>query len=320
LHSEGQLDKWRKQFISNLCAELPTGEHENWEKCQALFSHARAALAQRPEDRESLQKWALLLYKAAWYAWQQGRTSEAEQMSVVSMEVRSGVLGEYNAETLSTMGMVGVARMLGGKYEEAEAMHRQTLTRSEKVLGPEHPDTLASMSNLAGVLNSQGKYEEAEAMHRQALAICENALGHEHPSTLTSMNNLALVLDSQGKYEEAEAMHRQTLAQRENVHGQKHPDTLTSVHCLAYLLTHRRRYTEALALYVRACTGYQVVLGMDHPTTRACQQHYAKALESEQQSQPSLPATRKDASVVMRTGKESKLLRGLAKISIGSSK
>ena len=44
LESQHQLNKWREQFISNLCAELPTGEHENWEKCQALFPHARAAL------------------------------------------------------------------------------------------------------------------------------------------------------------------------------------------------------------------------------------------------------------------------------------
>jgi hypothetical protein len=65
LENKGQLDKWREQFISNLCAELPAGEHENWEKCEALFPHARAALAQRLKDRELLKKWALLLDKAA---------------------------------------------------------------------------------------------------------------------------------------------------------------------------------------------------------------------------------------------------------------
>ncbi|KAF2257865.1 hypothetical protein CC78DRAFT_549572 [Lojkania enalia] len=29
LENQGQLDKWRKQFILNLCAELPTGQHED---------------------------------------------------------------------------------------------------------------------------------------------------------------------------------------------------------------------------------------------------------------------------------------------------
>jgi tetratricopeptide (TPR) repeat protein len=240
LESQDQVDKWREHFIASLCAELPTGEHENWAKCQALFPHARAALAQRPKDEESLKEWATLLYKAAWYAWQRGRAGEAEEMSVVSMKVRSKVLGEENAETLSSMGMVGLARVLGGKHEEAVAMHRQTLARMAKVLGQEHPNTLASMNNLATVLDSQGKYEEAEAMLRQTLAICEKVLGPEHPGTLTS------------------------------------------IFCLAHLLTHRRRYSESLALYKRACAGYQAVLGKNHPTTRACRQHYADALASQE--------------------------------------
>jgi tetratricopeptide (TPR) repeat protein len=327
LEGEGQLDRWREQFISNLCAELPTGGYQNWGKCQALFPHARAALAQRPKNRESLEEWALLLYKAAWYAWQRGTAGEAEQMAMMSMEVRREVLGEDNAETLSSMGMVGLARELRGKYEEAEAMNRQelectkkvlgpehpdtlmsmsnlanvltrqgkyeeaeamnrqTLARREKVLGPEHPDTLTSMSNLAGVLNRQGKYEEAEAMNQQTLARREKVLGHKHPSTLTSMSNLASVLDSQGKYEEAEAMQRQTLARKEMVLGPEHPSTLTSIYCLAYLLTHQQRYYESLPLYKRACAGYEAVLGKDHPTTRACYQHYADALASQERSQ-----------------------------------
>jgi hypothetical protein len=65
LENKGQLEKWREQFISNLCAELPTGEHKNWERCQALFPHARAAVAQRPASQKSVKEWALLLYKAA---------------------------------------------------------------------------------------------------------------------------------------------------------------------------------------------------------------------------------------------------------------
>jgi tetratricopeptide (TPR) repeat protein len=404
LENEGQLDRWREQFISNLCAELPTGEYENWEKCQALFPHAQAALAQRPKDSKSLKEWALLLYKGAWYAWQRGRASEAEEIAVISMEVRSEVLGEDNAETLDSMGMVGLARQLEGKYEEAEAMHRQTLARyekvlgrehpntlgsmnnlagvlnsqgkyeeaeamnrqtlarsekvlghehpdtltsmnnlagvlnrqgkyeeaeamhrqtlarSEKVLGHEHPDTLGSMNNLAGVLNRQGKYEEAEAMHRQTLARREKVLGHEHPSTLGSMNNLAGVLDSQGKYEEAEAMYRQTLARMEKVLGPEHPDTLTSVYCLAYLLAHQHRYNESLPLYERACAGHQAVLGKDHPTTHACHQHYADALASHKQHQLAVSPTIADSTQSARIGKGSKLLRGLAKIGIRSSK
>jgi tetratricopeptide (TPR) repeat protein len=281
LENEGQLNKYRERFISNLCAELPTGEHENWEKCQALFPHAQAALAQRPKDGESLKEWALLLYKAAWYAWQRGRAGEAEQMSVVSMEVRREVLGEEDAETLRSMGMVGIARGLLGKYEEAETMHRQTLMGYEKVLGPEHPATLTSMNNLAQVLNSQGKYEEAEVINRQALAGYEKVLGPEHLDTLTSMNNLAEVLNRQGKYREAEVINRQTLAIREKVLGHKHPSTLASINNLAGVLNRQGKYREAEVINRQALAGYKKVLGPEHPDTLTSMNNLAQVLNSQ---------------------------------------
>jgi tetratricopeptide (TPR) repeat protein len=281
LENEGQLDKWRNQFISILCAELPIGEYENWVKCQVLFPHAQAALAQRPRDGEALKDWALLLYKAAWYAWKQGRAGEAEWMSVTSMEVLSEMIGEVHADTLSSMEMVVLARSLGGKYKEAEAMQRQTLAQREKVLGPEHPSTLTSMNNLASVLYSQGKYEEAEAINRQTLAQREKVLGPEHPDTLISMDNLAFVLKSQGKYEEAEAMNRQTLSQLEKVLGPEHPHTLTSMGNLARVLDSQGKYEEAEAMQRRTLAHREKVLGPKHPETLESMGNLARALDSQ---------------------------------------
>jgi tetratricopeptide (TPR) repeat protein len=278
LENEGQFEKWRKQFISNLCAELPTGEYKNWDKCRALFPHTQAAFAHRPQDSESLKEWALLLFKAAWYAWRRGIAGEAEQMSVMSMEVRSEVLGEEHTETLTSMEIVGLARALGGKYEEAETISRQTLARSEKALGHKHPFTLASMNNLATVLDSQGKYEEAEAILRQTLAQSEKVLGPEHPDTLTSMSNLASVLDSQGKYEKAEAMHKQTLAQSEKVLGPKHPSTLTSMNNLAGVLSRQGKYKEAEVMHRQTLARREKVLGPEHPSTLGSMNNLATVL------------------------------------------
>jgi tetratricopeptide (TPR) repeat protein len=182
LGNQSQLDKWQAQFICNLCAKLPTGQHKNWEKCQAPFPHAQAALAQRPKDKELLKKWALLLYNAAWYAWQQGRGDEAEHMSTVSMEVRQEVLGRRHVDTLSSMGMVRLARELGGKYEEAEAMNRQTLARREKVLGREHPDTLMSLYCLARLLAKLRRYHESLALYERAYVGYHTVLRVDHPT------------------------------------------------------------------------------------------------------------------------------------------
>jgi tetratricopeptide (TPR) repeat protein len=267
LEHQGQLHRWQGRFISNLCAEMPTGQHENWQKCQVLFPHARAALAQRPQDKDSLKEWALLLYKASWYACARGKAGDVEHMSTLSMEVRHEVFGEENAETLSSMHMIARARILGGKYEAAEAMNRQTLALSEAVLGREHPSTLATMSNLAGVLDHQGKYKEAEAMNRQTLALKRSVLGREHPDTLTTMSNLAGVLNRQGKYKEAEAMNRQTLALSESVLGREHPSTLTTMSNLALVLNRQGKYEEAETMNRQTLALSESVLGRKHPDT-----------------------------------------------------
>ncbi|OAG09594.1 uncharacterized protein CC84DRAFT_1183887 [Paraphaeosphaeria sporulosa] len=187
LGNQGQLDRWREQFISNLCADMPTGQHENWQKCQVLFPHARAALTQRPQGKDSLKEWALLLYKAAWYAWERGNADEAENMSTVSMEVRQEVFGEENVETLGSMHIIGLARELGGKYKEAEAMNRQTLALYQTVLGRKHPDTLSSMSNLAGLCC----YHESLALYERACAGYHIVFGEDHPTTRTCRQHYA---------------------------------------------------------------------------------------------------------------------------------
>lgn len=54
LEASEQLERWQYQFIINLNVELPTGEYENWERCQRLFPHAQSAMAQRPNGRVPL--------------------------------------------------------------------------------------------------------------------------------------------------------------------------------------------------------------------------------------------------------------------------
>jgi hypothetical protein len=67
----GQLERWKQQYIRNLFRVFPTGQYENWSRCQVLFPHVKSALAQPPEDGRSLREWASILYNAAWYAWEE---------------------------------------------------------------------------------------------------------------------------------------------------------------------------------------------------------------------------------------------------------
>src|SRR5271170_5802516 len=134
LEAHRQLEKWKQQYIKNLCTEFPTGEHENWAKCQALFPHAKSAVAQRPDGEGSLREWASLLYNAAWYAWRRGNVADAEKMLINAMKARKKMLGQEHKETLSSMGMVGLAYHLGGRWREAEEVRMQVMETSLRVL------------------------------------------------------------------------------------------------------------------------------------------------------------------------------------------
>jgi hypothetical protein len=78
-------------------------------RCQTLFPHAQSVVAQQPEEQDSLEDWASVLYKAAWYAWQMGKGVEAEEMSVQSMNARKRILSRDHNDILSSMAMVGLA-------------------------------------------------------------------------------------------------------------------------------------------------------------------------------------------------------------------
>jgi hypothetical protein len=57
LEAHKQQERWKQLFIRNLCANFPTGEYENWVRCQALFPHAQSAVAHQPEDQDALRDW-----------------------------------------------------------------------------------------------------------------------------------------------------------------------------------------------------------------------------------------------------------------------
>jgi UDP-2,3-diacylglucosamine pyrophosphatase LpxH len=267
LEEHGQLETWKGQYINNLCTASPTGEYEDWAQCQALFPHAKSALLQTPKSQESLEKWAALLYNAAWYAWRNGKVGDAEKLSEKSMKVRVKLLGNEHAATLSSMAMAANAARLAGRWKEAEELGLQAMEIRVRVLGEEHPDTLASISNLASTYSNQGRWKEAEELGLRVMEMSVRVLGEEHPDTLTSMGNLALTYSSQGRWKEAEELGLRVMEIRVRVLGEEHPDTLASISNLASTYSNQGRWKEAEELEVRVLEMRVRVLGEEHPST-----------------------------------------------------
>lgn len=151
LQIHDELEYWKQQFVSNLCAAFPTGSHENCAVCQGLFAHAKSAAEQRPEGEESLRGWASLVYKAAWYALQVGNWVEAEVMSLQSTKTRIKILGQYHEYTLQSVVMLGEACRSRGRWGVAKALQEQMMVIFKTKLGVDHPSTPTSMANLASM-------------------------------------------------------------------------------------------------------------------------------------------------------------------------
>ena len=280
LESQGQDQWWAEQSIRHLDRALPNGDYENWAICRTLYPHARSAVVLEFEDENARDRLASVLYKAAWFMWQQGFAAEAEVMASNSLKSRRHH-GMLNEGKLSSGNLLAIVLAMQGKYESAEAMNRRTLAGWEEKLGEDHADTLTSVSNLASVLQDQGKYKEAEAMSRRALARLEEKLSENHPFTLVSVSNLASMLRYQGKYEESEAMNRRALLGREEKLGKDHPDTLTSANNLALVLQDQGRYEESEAMNRRALAGREEKLGEDHPDTLRSVSNLALVLQDQ---------------------------------------
>ncbi|KAL8778198.1 MAG: hypothetical protein Q9194_002134 [Teloschistes cf. exilis] len=250
LEAHGQIERWKRQFIKNLDAELPTGEYENWEKCRALFPHAQSAAAQRPKEQDSLLDWASILYNAAWYALRMGKGVEIDNMAVHVMKVRKKILGDGHSDTLNGMAMVGLAHSLNGQWDDAERLFVQVMETSKTKLGVDHPDTLTSMANLASTLWNQGRWDDAEKLFVQVMETRKTKLGVDHPSTLTSMANLASTYRNQGRWDDAEKLEVQVMETRKTKLGVDHPDTLTSMNNLAFTWKGSGEEIEALIIHI----------------------------------------------------------------------
>ncbi|KAF2195361.1 hypothetical protein K469DRAFT_545893, partial [Zopfia rhizophila CBS 207.26] len=203
LSSFSESERWKGEFLELMAQEFPSGEYENWAKCQQLLPHAEPLYDTEPASEQLLKAWAQVLTNAAWYLWMKGSYQTAQAVATKAVTARERVLRLNNNQTLTSVTVLALVLRDQGKYEEAEKLNRRALEGCEKELGVHHPDTLTSLSNLASVLQYQGKNEEAEKLTRRALEGYEKELGVHHLNTLTSVYCLAHLLHTMKRYAEA---------------------------------------------------------------------------------------------------------------------
>jgi hypothetical protein len=267
LEARGDLERWTRYYCKILSIELPTGEYENWARCQELFPHAQSAMARQPEDKDTLRDWATILYRAGWYAWRIGSTNEAEKLVQSSLQVRRGLFGQSNTDTIYSMMLLGHIYKDGDQWEEAELLDIQVMETSKKKFGADHPDTLKSIGNLATTYKNQGRWDAAKELEVHVIGMSKKKLGTDHLDTLSSMTNLATTYRNEGRWDAAKELELQVIETRKKKFGADYPNTLYSINNLASTFLMQGRWDAAKELFVQVTETNKKKLSADHPNT-----------------------------------------------------
>jgi tetratricopeptide (TPR) repeat protein len=255
------------RFLHNLDWSYPAySRYEDWSVCQILYPHALSIASRRPTSREALLAWASIMFSVSWHAKDIGQYKHALAMAQGSVDVYVPILGEEDARTLDSMGLLGEVLRSSGRLEEAETMQVKVLETRRKLRYDDlslHHD----MDGLASTYRDQGRYAEAEKLQLQIYEARKKEFGPPDPTTLAYGTNLAAAYLQQEKFEEAEKLLVEISEAQSTILGSEHPDTLTSLDNLAYAYSELGRLEEAEKLLQRVLEARTKMLGPDHIDT-----------------------------------------------------
>jgi CHAT domain-containing protein/Flp pilus assembly protein TadD len=100
-----------------------------------------------------------------------GRLKEAEPLLKKSLELRTAILGQDNAEVARVHNNLGTLYQMQRDFPKAEQSYQRALVIWRKVLGNNHPDVAAVLSNLAAVKENSGDLDAARGFLRESNAI-----------------------------------------------------------------------------------------------------------------------------------------------------
>jgi tetratricopeptide (TPR) repeat protein len=157
LSSFGNTEQWEQSFVALMAQELPSGEYENWAKCQQLLPHVEPLFASKPASDEAVEAWAQVLTNAAWYLQVQGNYNVAEQLNQRALEGYKKELGERHPSTLTSVYCLAHLLHTLHQYTEAAELYQQACDGYAKLLGSQHPTTVACRSHFTAM------HQEAES-------------------------------------------------------------------------------------------------------------------------------------------------------------
>ena len=135
LRQTGRYRSWELRSLQLLNNAFPYLRYEQWKECYVLYPHAALVLKSNTQEQNALLLLATILYKAAWFADEQGLYVEAQLMARRSVDILKDMLGEEHASTLSSISNLALIYSDQGRPKEAEELEVRVLETIKAVLG-----------------------------------------------------------------------------------------------------------------------------------------------------------------------------------------
>ncbi|MFD4502564.1 FxSxx-COOH system tetratricopeptide repeat protein [Streptomyces sp. NPDC058457] len=199
----------------------------------------------------------------------QGRLTEAFEVTRDAYERGRRVLGEEHPYTLNAAMSLGADLRGAGRYEEAMESDRETLERARRVYTDSHLRTLSAANNLAVSEFLSGNREAARSTNREVLRQFQEISGPDERATLNSATNYARDLRAAGEFHEALKLIEDTLQRSRRALGNDHLVTFRASLGAAILYRRLGDFQKAYPLTNETYDQSRKVLGEDHPDTLA---------------------------------------------------
>ncbi|MEZ7974332.1 MAG: CHAT domain-containing protein [SAR324 cluster bacterium] len=210
-----------------------------------------------------------------------GRIAEAEDMLSQALKVYKTILGEKDADTLSTMVKLGQLHLAQGKLIEAQELFETALPLMDEVLEETNFLILESKDNLAEIYRQQGKYSQAEKLFLQSLQGAVAEYGEEDPLVVQIKSHLAQLYEDTGKLKKALLFHQQVYEIDLVLLGEEHPNTAGDLNNLASVRRRLGDYQKAEKLFRKSLSLMIKALGEESPQSVSVMNNLALLLENQ---------------------------------------
>jgi serine/threonine protein kinase len=196
-----------------------------------------------------------------------GLFPEAQRQFERAVELRRQSLGEYAAETLSSMRKLAQTYRDQAQFPQAESLFKEVLKAQTTTLGENDNATLDTAVDLGAIYYSIGRFPDADAMFTRIVQVRRRLYPNQLAELFDALDALATVCSEEGKLDAAERYANEAVEIARRLHGDDHPDTLKARRVLVVIYRWKKEMDAAEKLQAEVLAGDQRVLGAEHPRT-----------------------------------------------------